>query len=345
MNARKPSLRLVWLAHHLAEQQWLEYLLSDFQTEHVVADRTPIPLTDQTLYVVSTNEIPLSELPSRLQDFHTRIRSATGVGLLHLSDEWYGQDYRYYSNFGFVLRNHFSRSLERPGILQLPLGLPWMTPTPPPIVPQSSRRYVWSFCGNRVASRFEMLSAFSGLDPAYALAPGQRIPRREFQDVLTQSKFVPCPMGNVMLETWRTYEALEAGCIPLLERRVTMDYYRNLLGDHPIPTFSSWRHARRFVCQQLETPHDLDKLQTELLEWWSGAKQAWRKRVAEFVVAGISGRYRKDLAGFTFLHNPTRRIWQYSELVRHHSFRALVRRVGRSLSRPNAERSASVRRS
>jgi hypothetical protein len=332
-NDEKPLLRLVWMANSLAEREWLDYLLSDFRIEHIVPEGYPIRLTDRTIYVVSTNVISLRELSSYLTDLHARTRPAAGVGLLHLSDEWYSQDYRYYSSFDFVLRNHFSRSLDKPGILQIPLGLPRMRSAPRPIVPQTSRRYVWSFCGNRIASRFEMLSVFGGLEPAYVLPQGQRIPRDEFCNVLLESKFVPCPMGNVMLETWRTYEALEAGCIPLLERRATMDYYRNLLGDHPIPTFSSWRQARRFVCRQLHAPNDLDRRQSELLQWWSGAKEAWRKRVSEFVLGGISGHYRKDLCNFDFLPNPMRRLWQYSELARHHTSRALLRRAGLMLGR------------
>lgn len=343
-NDKKPTLRLVWmLSEGVAEREWLEYLLADFEIEHVVPETCPLPLTDRTIYVVSTNLMRLSDLPSRLQGLQSRTGSATGVGLIHLSDEWYGQDYRYYSGFDFVLRNHFSKSLRRPGILQFPLGLPRVTPELQPPVPQTSRRYVWSFCGNRVASRFEMLSAFDGLSPAYVLAQGQRIPRHEFQDVLQQSKFVPCPMGNVMLETWRAYEALEAGCIPLLERRATMDYYRNLLGDHPIPTFSSWREARRFVCRQLENPADLDRRQQELLQWWRGAKEVWRRRVTEFVLRGLSGDHRNDLASFSFLPNPARRLWQYSELARHHTSRALLRRAGLMLSRSFPGRARGLR--
>lgn len=342
-NEKKPSLRLVWMCNGLAEREWLEYLLSDFQVEHVVPERYPIQLTDRTIYVVSTNTIPLSELPRHLQDLQAPTRPATGVGLVHLSDEWYGQDYSYYSRFDFVLRNHFSKSLQKPGILQFPLGLTRVTPVSHPIVPQTSRRHTWSFCGNRVASRFEMLSVFSNVAPAYVLPQGQRIPRPEFQEVLLQSKFVPCPMGNVMLETWRAYEALEAGCIPLLERRTTMDYYRNLLGDHPIPTFSSWREARRFVLQQLQAPADLDRRQAELLQWWRGAKENWRNRVAEFAHGGLWGHYRKELANFAFLPNPTRRLWQYSELARHHSSRALLRRAGHMLGRSFAVRSRNAR--
>lgn len=341
-HSEKPSLRVVWMAE-LAEREWLEYLLADFQLEHIVPEKYPIPLTDRTIYVVSTNITPLSELPYYLGNLRARTESAAGVGLIHLSDEWYGQDYSYYSGFDFVLRNHFSRSFEKPGILQFPLGLPRVAPEPQPIVPQTSRRYTWSFCGNRVASRFEMLSVFHGLGPAYVLPPGKRIPRHEFQEILMQSKFVPCPMGNVMLETWRAYEALEAGCIPLLERRPTMDYYRNLLGDHPIPTFSSWREARRFVCRQLQMPDDLDRRQVQLLEWWRGAKEAWRKRVANFVRGGIAGDHRRDLTNFAFLSNPARRLWQYSELARHHTSRALLRRAGLMLGRTLASRARAMR--
>lgn len=332
---RKPALRLVWLCAGMSERDWIEYLLSDFQLEHFTPESHPVALRDRTIYVVGTNTTPLFELPRRLEGLRPRTRSVTGVGLIHLSDEWFAQDYGYYSDFDFVLRNHYSRKLDKPGLLQFPLGLP-RTPVARPIVPQSCRRYTWSFCGNRVASRFEMLGTFHGLEPAYVLPQGQRIAPHEFQQVLAQSKFVPCPMGNVMLETWRAYEALEAGCIPLLERRTTLDYYRNLLGDHPVPTFSSWREARRFVCREVQKPQQLDRRQAELAQWWRAAKEAWRQRVAEFVRKGLGGQYRDDLSKFTFLPNPTRRLWQYTELARHHTSRALLRRAALTLRRLQA---------
>ena len=49
---------------------------------------------------------------------------------------------------------------------------------------------------------------------------------------------------------------------------------------------------------------DLDRRQTLLLAWWRGAKEAWRKRVAEFVVDGMLGRYRRDLANFSLSPEP-----------------------------------------
>lgn len=58
----------------------------------------------------------------------------------------------------------------------------------------------------------------------------------EQQRAMLDSIFSPCPQGNVLLETPRVYEALQCGSIPIVERRLTLDYYKQLLGPHPLPT-------------------------------------------------------------------------------------------------------------
>ena len=62
-NKKMRPLRLVWMCGNLAEREWLDYLLSDFEVENVVPEAYPIPLTDRTIYVVSTNIMRLSDLP------------------------------------------------------------------------------------------------------------------------------------------------------------------------------------------------------------------------------------------------------------------------------------------
>ena len=65
---------------------------------------------------------------------------------------------------------------------------------------------------------------------------------------LAQTRFVPCPPGNNP-ETFRHYEALEAGCIPLILTStphsdfLQSEYWR----DYPGPLFSTWTEAAAFV--------------------------------------------------------------------------------------------------
>jgi hypothetical protein len=131
-------------------------------------------------------------------------------------------------------------------------------------------------------------------------------------------------MGNVMGETWRLYEALEAGATPIIERHARLDYFRDLLGeDHPIPTFKKWSDAAQFMRRIATDPYSLDALQRAIDEWWTGCVRSWPSTVFEFITRAssapglvrVNGPLGADLRAI-------RLIWRIDELAKHHSLEA-----------------------
>ena len=57
------------------------------------------------------------------------------------------------------------------------------------------------------------------------------IETEEMSEVLSSTIFSPCPNGFVHPETYRLYEALECGCIPIIEN--TYKYYDRLFPNNP----------------------------------------------------------------------------------------------------------------
>ena len=79
---------------------------------------------------------------------------------------------------------------------------------------------------------------------------GEVLSGEAYWEIMTQSIFIPCPLGNMNIDTYRLFDALEAGAIPIILKGYAFqpyDYYKILLGDHPIPTFSSWREVEVFL--------------------------------------------------------------------------------------------------
>src|SRR5437868_14679039 len=105
-----------------------------------------------------------------------------------------------------------------------------------------------------------MQRGLRGINPhwcRFSDAHEQRLSEGAFRCLLSDSTFAPAPMGNVMAETWRFYEALEVGCIPIVERHWRLNYFEDLLGPNPIPTFYSWPSARRFMLELRSQPAQL----------------------------------------------------------------------------------------
>jgi hypothetical protein len=138
-------------------------------------------------------------------------------------------------------------------------------------------------------------------------------------------------MGNVQVESFRLYEALEAGSIPIVEKRWTLDYFRLLLGEHPIPTVRSWAEARDLVKRLAADPDGLNALQDRCLSWWDAYKRAYRDAAGAFIQqrSGDSVPVQEPIM--------TRKYslpgWRLIELLRHHDANAFARRVHRQASR------------
>jgi hypothetical protein len=86
----------------------------------------------------------------------------------------------------------------------------------------NSIRFLWSFAGFKRATRISMFENLKHVEPHKCyLYDGQSqqpwLDRAEFRALLSDSVFSPCPMGNTVLESFRIYESLEMGCIPILE--------------------------------------------------------------------------------------------------------------------------------
>jgi hypothetical protein len=326
------KLNVIWCQpqSYLWEEEWIRWLFSDFELKETYAPNLDC-FEDGALYILSSNYHPIA---SCLPRFARELKSVKGKGLFHLSDEWYSGGYELYSEFDFVIRNHNSQIFQNPGIKILPLGLTNGAANSDGIVPASQRSNVWSFAGTRTAARNKMFDQFKHIEPNKALWYDMRrqerppLDRSQFKALLSSSIFSPCPMGNVILETFRLYESLEMGCIPIIEQRSRMPYYDRLLPGHPIPSFTSWKDARIYVNEHKNDPDRLDHLQQTVFTWWRNHKIELRHDLMRFVTLGLGGTYSQALAQDWHYRTDIRHhIWRLAELVRHGNTASLLERV------------------
>lgn len=85
------------------------------------------------------------------------------------------------------------------------------------------RPFDWTFAGQVNSDRRkEWVSVLAGMDARNLdISAGftQGLPRERFLKRLLDTKVAPCPGGIGMPSSFRAYEALEAGCIPLLDSK------------------------------------------------------------------------------------------------------------------------------
>jgi hypothetical protein len=154
--------------------------------------------------------------------------------------------------------------------------------------PATARAYLWSFAGDpNKLTRGAMLKALDEIGGGAAhLTSGFDAPdclsTADYRALMDESMIVPCPAGWSNLESFRVYEALEAGCIPIVEKRPGFDYFTALLGPHPIPTVADWNEGAARV-RQIKQCGEADALQRACAQWWASYKPRLGNQLRGFV--------------------------------------------------------------
>jgi hypothetical protein len=91
--------------------------------------------------------------------------------------------------------------------------------------------------------------------------------------ILSSTIFIPCPNGFVHPETYRLYEALECGCIPIVEN--AYQYYERLFPSNPFLKVDKWVEAKTIIEKWNEDK--IKKKQEECNKWWKDYKDQLKK--------------------------------------------------------------------
>ena len=154
--------------------------------------------------------------------------------------------------------------------------------------PAAARQHLWSFAGDaKKLTRSAMLEAMTPLgNGVHHLTAGfgsaDALPTAAYRDLLDETVVVPCPGGWSNLDTFRCYEALEAGCIPIVERRPAFDYYDALVGPHPFPAIANWSEGAALV-RRWDADGSLEQRRADCERWWAAYKAKLKGEIAAFV--------------------------------------------------------------
>lgn len=258
----------------LFEKEWLEDLLG----EKLVDIQTEVPIVlYQRPFCQKLMEV-LSTWPA--------------FTLLHLSDEDSRDPIDIYSLPACkgVVRNYIRKGIP-PSVLSkvvtIPLGYHWRAKSNK----QGHKKdLVWSFIGAEYGGRTVRLQPLKGIEPNKCVLQKtwnspDKCGEEEVVDSLLRSLCVPCP-GGVNFETFRIYEALEAGSIPVIvEEPGSAEYLAYLKHFLPIATSPDWPTAAR-VIHGLSQNMDLYKeYRKSLMTGWASMK-SWASTEARRILFG-----------------------------------------------------------
>lgn len=103
--------------------------------------------------------------------------------------------------------------------------------------------------------------------------------RPEYFENLVHAKIIPSPSGPMSVDTARTFEALEAGCVPIVDLRKPkgdqFDYWNLLFGTnlYPFPAVHEWNELPGVMYHALK---HYDEMSVACFAFW----QEWKRRIS-----------------------------------------------------------------
>lgn len=157
---------------------------------------------------------------------------------------------------------------------------------------QQPRELDWFFAGQINHERREQcVAALKGLEYGYGKIVEtekfgeEKLPYKEYMALMAGAKVALCPSGVESPDNFRLYEALEAGCLPVVDAFSTKHkhpgFWRYLLGDDiPFPIIDYWDALPKLMPELLRGyPENANRA----FAWWQNKKREIKYRLLDDV--------------------------------------------------------------
>jgi GR25 family glycosyltransferase involved in LPS biosynthesis len=287
-----PSGRIFTVGAHkhtncLMEYKWLENLFGpDASTVPCLpVDHTPLKTCPTFIYFKVNRDDYLSV-------FERYEQAGYAFNVIHISDEHLNDPVHFY---GYTSCKRIVRAYLRPDVpcpekvTVIPLGPHWFPMSGDSIHEKS---LVWSFYGTGWMGRGAVLDMFRKLGPyeckifdTWEDSMEKGLKQVDYSKLLAKSLFIPCMRGQ-NVETYRFWEALEHGCIPIYIRSAGDDMYYEYISKHlPIISLPTIDHALQFMESLLKNQPTLAQYRETLLKKWLEWKAELAKECRAILVA------------------------------------------------------------
>ena len=279
---RKPYTIWYFVANQqndFLEKEWLEEIIGK-PVEFLPYGSSELPEGQMVNFLLIQKFAGIQDL--LLEKLNALAAQNKPAVLIHLSDEHIDDNLSIYDHpaVKLVLRNYVRNNIPNvEKIITIPLGYVNNRSLKGAFKKLADRSLVWSFAGSvDKPTRIEMLQIMATVEPnSMKLLPTWKHPKVEEADdymkILAESKFIPCPPGQ-NFETYRLYEALEAGCIPICvgNEKNEHDCYNKLIGDKSILIVKDWTAAKLMIEQISNNTEALNQIQDNLMNYWTNHK-------------------------------------------------------------------------
>ena len=259
--------------HFVNSYPWILNLLSKLEIE-IINDTQNLDENESLIIVdhmISTKESFYFDLSNKVKK----------IFLIHLGDEGGAEK----KDLVYSLCEHIWRTFSLPmfknfkNVTSIPIGYKC-----DPIKDNINilkRNYKWSFLGTtHGSSRYDLLNKHKNIMPNFInltedFSGKKSMDTNDYYKILNNSIFAPIPHGYFHPETYRLYEALETGSIPIIEN--PFNFFDNFLPNNHLPSVNNWEDSSIIIKKYLENEKEIEVLANKIKDWWTQYKENLRK--------------------------------------------------------------------
>ena len=288
------ALDVVWQTGVHGKGSIVRELVSSLPIRHEIDDSDASVPFQHVYGKVAENMVLVDHriFDNRALQYYIKCRQAGAkIILIHLADEAFLDLHDLYEFCDVVYRNYWSPVLAlKKNVRFFPLGP--ASQIDRSVVdserPMGQRGLAWNFLGDVAKdSRKGMVEVFQGLSPhrTHLVADffdQNKLGPSDYNSILSDSKFTLCPDGYSSRDTFRFWESIELGSIPISIDTQGFRYFQNLLGcELPFPQFASWGDALHYMQSVVSNVEYLNLLQVAIRNWWRAYKERLVKEFRE----------------------------------------------------------------
>jgi len=282
------DVTLVWQINRAIfwEGDWVTEILNETPITKIIDDEKYETFVDNAIVVVSADARENSKYFQKLHIMNYK------YGIIVVGDERYRGSTDFYPHAQFVFRNYWHKKfVSQKNVHFFPLGYKtgFWKHCARNLKNAQNRDYVWSFAGQitKKPTRKAMITVMQRIPKNYVhetftFGDANSLSVDRYQNMLLDTIFAPCPTGWWNLDSFRVYEALECGCIPIVERK-PLDYFGLYFGKHPFLVVDSWDQAPGLINALLSDPAQVEAYRTSCHRWWLDYKDKVKKEVSSVV--------------------------------------------------------------
>jgi hypothetical protein len=256
----------------------LEDLLYYYDIDLIITPK-PTELYENCLIIYSCNSRNIS---NELFDYFKKYNeNKIKFNLYHISNENLNHNCEYYDFANIVFRNYYDTNINKNNVHTLPLGYKSGFKNKNKEYKQMiDKKYDICFIGQLKSDRNNLYSIIKKFNNNFIHLTEKwdcknSLKSSEVNEIYSETKIIPAPMGNISVDSFRICEILESGSIPIIKLYNGNDYFINIFGNHPIPVVSDWDELF-LVFNQLK---DNEEKLKEINEWYHNFKENLRIKI------------------------------------------------------------------